>query len=319
MKWQKLGRIFDPTNHKLNFSCISFAQSPQTLVFDDFVRVYFSTRVGDQFGKFLSQIAYVDFDKSFNNIIANSSHQVIALGKLGAFDEHGIFPINPIRVNDKILAYTCGWSRRDSVSIETSTGLAISFDNGKTFVKENVGPVLTSSLKEPMLVGDSFVLYENERYHMWYIFGKRWITTQVNNQPERVYKIAYAHSLNGIDWVKQEGVQIISDILGDDECQALPTVIKIGDTYHMYFCYRQAIDFRTNPDRGYRLGYAFSTDLMHWKRADEQKGIDVSSDGWDSEMICYPHIFRVDNQVYLLYNGNQFGKYGFGLAKLIHS
>lgn len=318
MKWQKLGRIFDPTNHKLNFSCNNFAQSPQTLVFDDFVRVYFSTRVSDQSGKFLSQIAYVDFDKSFNNIIGNSNHQVIALGKLGAFDEHGIFPINPIRVNNKILAYTCGWSRRVSVSVETSTGLAVSYDNGKTFVKEIDGPVLTSSLKEPMLVGDSFVLHENGRFHMWYIYGKHWITTPVSDQPERVYKIAYAHSLNGVDWVKQEGVQIISDILRDDECQALPTVIKIGDTYHMYFCYRQATDFRTNPERGYRLGYAFSTDLMSWKRADKQKGIDVSLDGWDSEMMCYPHIFQVDDQVYLLYNGNHFGKFGFGLAKLIH-
>lgn len=318
MKWQKLGRIFDPTNHQLNFSVNNFAQSPQTLVFDNFIRVYFSTRVCDQSGKFLSQIAYVDFDKSFNNIIGNSSHQVIALGRLGAFDEHGIFPINPIRVNNKILAYTCGWSRRVSVSVETSTGLAISYDNGKTFVKENDGPVLTSSLKEPMLVGDSFVLYENGIYHMWYIYGKQWIATSGNDQPERVYKIAYAHSLNGVDWVKKEGVQIITDTLGDDECQALPTVIKIGDTYHMYFCYRQATDFRTNPERGYRLGYAFSTDLIHWKRADEQKGIDVSSHGWDSEMMCYPHIFQVDNQVYLLYNGNHFGKYGFGLAKLIH-
>lgn len=319
MKWQKLGRIFDPTNHKLNFNCNNFAQSPQTLVFDDFVRVYFSTRVSDQSCKFLSQIAYVDFDKSFSNIIGNSNHQVIALGKSGAFDEHGIFPINPLRVNKKIIAYTCGWSRRVSVSVETSTGLAESKDDGKTFFKNNDGPVLTSSLKEPMLVGDSFVISESDMFHMWYIYGKHWKTTPGNDQPERVYKIAYANSLNGVDWVKQEGVQIITDILGDDECQALPTVIKIGETYHMYFCYRQATDFRTNPERGYRLGYAFSTNLINWKRADELKGIDVSSDGWDSEMMCYPHIFQVDNQVYLLYNGNQFGKYGFGLAKLIDS
>jgi predicted GH43/DUF377 family glycosyl hydrolase len=281
--------------------------------------VYFSTRVSDQYGKFLSQIAYVDFDKSFSNIIGNSNHQVIDLGKLGTFDEHGIFPINPLRINNKIMAYTCGWSRKMAVSVETSTGLAISNDNGKTFVKENDGPVFTASLKEPMLVGDSFVLHENGKYHMLYIYGKHWITTAENVQPERVYKIAYAQSLNGVDWVKQEGVQIINDILGDEECQALPTVIKIGETYHMYFCYRQATDFRNNSNRGYRLGYAYSTDLINWNRADEQKGIDLAKEGWDSEMMCYPHIFQVNNQVYLLYNGNQFGKFGFGLAKLIQS
>ena len=47
MKWKKLGKIFDPTQHKLANNCVEFAQSPQTLVFDDFVRIYFSTRETD--------------------------------------------------------------------------------------------------------------------------------------------------------------------------------------------------------------------------------------------------------------------------------
>ncbi len=39
--------IFDPTQHRLPNGCVQFAQSPQALVFDDFVRVYFSTRAVD--------------------------------------------------------------------------------------------------------------------------------------------------------------------------------------------------------------------------------------------------------------------------------
>jgi hypothetical protein len=110
---------------------------------------------------------------------------------------------------------------------------------------------------------------------------------------------------------------VIADVIGKYECQALPSVIKIGEKYHMYFCYRYATDFRTNPYRSYRLGYAFSDDGIMWQRADESKGIDVSMEGWDSEMMCYPHIFKVDQEIYLLYNGNNFGRDGFGLAKLI--
>lgn len=317
MKWNKLGMVFDLKKTQLPIGIGQFAQSPQTLVFDDFVRIYFSTREYDAAtSKFLSVIAYIDFDKAFKTILNISSHKVIELGGLGSFDEHGIFPINILRHKEKILAYTCGWSRRVSVSVDTSTGLAYSTNNGETFEKVGTGPVLTSSLREPFLVGDSFVTVYNDVFHMWYIYGERWLTPTSVEPPARVYKIAYARSDDGINWNKNEGQQIISDVLGADECQALPTVLKIGNRYHMYFCFRYATDFRNNPERGYRLGYAWSDDLVHWTRDDNNAGIEKSAEGWDSEMMCYPHIFQCDDQVYLLYNGNEFGKYGFGLAKL---
>lgn len=317
MKWIKKGLLFDPAKHKLANNCFEFAQSPQTLVFDDFVRIYFSTRQKDNStGKFLSHISFVDFDKNFKEVLNVSSNTVIELGGLGCFDEHGIFPINILRHEKKIIAYTCGWSRRVSVSVETSTGLAFSDDNGLSFKKEGTGPVLTASLHEPMLVGDSFVKVYNSTYHMWYIYGKKWIKAQANEPPARVYKIAHALSTDGINWQKEEGKHIITDSLNEDECQALPSVIKIGDRYHMYFCFREATDFRKNAKRGYRLGYAWSDDLKNWNRDDKNAGIDFSETGWDSEMMCYPHIFECDSKIYLLYNGNEFGRFGFGIAEL---
>jgi hypothetical protein len=84
----------------------------------------------------------------------------------------------------------------------------------------------------------------------------------------------------------------------------------------MYFCYREAQGFRDQSSKGYRIGYAWSEDLQNWTRADEQAGIDVSTDGWDAQMQCYPHVFECENKVYLLYNGNEFGRHGFGLAVL---
>lgn len=316
MKWKKLGRIFNPVEHKLPNNCVEFAQSPQTLVFDDFVRIYFSTRETDpKNGKFLSHIAFVDMEKDFKTIRAISQKPVIPLGELGTFDEHGIFPINLLRDGHRVLAYTCGWSRRVSVSVETSTGLAVSNDNGLTFVKNGPGPVLSSSAKEPFLVGDSFVKRYNGVYHMWYIFGERWIDTP-DEGAARVYKIGHATSGDGVNWQKEEGKQIISDSLNVDECQALPTVEYFGNRYHMYFCYREATGFRKDRSRGYRLGYAWSDDLVTWTRDDAGCGISFSESGWDSDMMCYPHIFQCNGKVYLLYNGNEFGRYGFGIAVL---
>ena len=107
------------------------------------------------------------------------------------------------------------------------------------------------------------------------------------------------------------------DVIDENECQALPTVVEHNGIYHMVFCFRHASDFRKNPKRGYKLGYAYSKDLKNWIRDDAKLNFNLPFEGWDSEMMCYPHLFKVDNQIFLLYNGNNFGRYGFGAAKLI--
>ncbi|HEX5329502.1 hypothetical protein [Sulfuricurvum sp.] len=314
MKWKKLGKIFDPLEHKLYEDYIGYAQSPQVLVFEDFVRIYFSIRKESENKKFVSHIQFIDMDKQFKKIINKSQHEVIATGALGCFDEHGIFPINVLRHNDKIYAYTSGWSRRVSVSVETSIGLAISRDNGSTFERVGSGPVLTASLNEPYLVVDGFVKVFDDLFHMWYIYGTDWVKVNESAEAERTYKIGHAVSKDGIFWEK-EGRQIIQDKI-DNECQALPTVIKIEERFYMFFAYRSTFDFRNNSNNAYRIGYAYSDDLVNWIRDDENVGIDVSSEGWDAEMISYPHVFECDKEIYMLYNGNHFGKNGFGIAKL---
>ena len=88
--------------------------------------------------------------------------------------------------------------------------------------------------------------------------------------------------------------------------------------HHMYFCFRDTFDFRFNKEKSYRLGYAFSVDGVDWTRCDEAAGIEKTSGDWDSDMMCYPHVFECDGNYYMLYNGNEFGKYGFGLAMLVN-
>lgn len=315
MQWQKLGKIFDPRDHVLYGKCSEFAQSPQALVFDDRVRVYFSTRERDDAGKFLSHVGFVDMDKSFSRALRVSSHQVIALGERGTFDEHGIFPFSPTRVDNRIYAYTTGWTRRSSVSTDSGIGLAISDDKGETFFRHGKGPVLGASLHEPFLVSDGFVLRHGGQFHMWYIYGQRWIRASDDAPPDRVYKIAHATSNDGVSWTKS-GRGVIPDFIDTDECQALPTIALHDGQFHMIFCYRCATDFRSNRKRAYRLGYASSTDLVHWKRTAEPVLPESVEGAWDAGMQCYPNLIRVEKDLFLLYNGNEFGRHGFGLARL---
>jgi predicted GH43/DUF377 family glycosyl hydrolase len=311
----KIGKVFDPTENTLPHNCHSYAQSPQTLVGDDFIRVYFSSRYTDSPGNFVSRIVFVEFNHTFSKLLRISDQEIIAPAELGAYDEHGIFPFHIFKEQHKIFGYISGLSRRQSVSVESSIGLAESSDGGETFTRKGIGPVLTSSLHEPFLVCDPFVMKVNSTYHMWYIYGQRWIRASAEAKPERVYKITHAISHDQINW-RKEGRAIISDRINDNECQALPSVIYHRGVYHMIFCFRYAFGFKEDKSKGYRLGYAFSRDLINWTRNDNLLQFHQLSSSWDTDMMCYPHLFKLNEKIYLLYNGNEFGKTGFGLAEI---
>ncbi|MDA8621193.1 hypothetical protein N9L48_00970 [Psychrosphaera sp.] len=321
LTFKKLGLIFDLDAPEVRSSKFLFSQSPQAIELDDRVRVYFCSRKQDNNNTFKSYAYFAEFTKDLTACLGVSSKPVVELGGLGTFDEHGIFPFSPMYHDNVWTAYTCGWSRRESVSVETAIGYATSQDSGLTFEKLGPGPIVAASLREPYLVGDAFVRYFEGQYHMWYMFGTNWQYYDNIKTPERTYKIGHSTSPDGIHWEGHDGTSIIPDKLNENESIALPSVMYFNGKYHMCFCYRESNDFRAGGDRGYKIGYAHSKDLTTWQRDDDLLQFDCNdqSSHWDNNMQCYPNFCIIDGVPHLFYNGNEFGKYGFGVAKLILS
>jgi predicted GH43/DUF377 family glycosyl hydrolase len=313
-KWKKLGRVFNPADVKNRSWMAEYAQSPTAIMFEEFVRIYFSCRPPkDAYGNFVSHLAYVDLNKKdLFHVICVAEEPIIPLGEPGTFDESGTNPSYAIRVNDEIRIYFSGWTRCESVPFNAAIGVAISKDNGQTFCRLGMGPVLSFSVDEPFLLGSPRIKYFNNQWYLWYAAGKKWIEDK--GKPEPVYKIRMAYSNDGINWVKY-GKDLIDTKLEVDECQASAEVFFLNNRYHMFFSYRASRGYRSS-NKGYRIGYACSDDLLNWSRDDSKAGIDVSGEGWDSEMISYPNIFDLNDKVYMIYQGNQFGRFGFGLAVL---
>jgi hypothetical protein len=67
----------------------------------------------------------------------------------------------------------------------------------------------------------------------------------------------------------------------------------------------------------YRLGFARSNDGITWQRLDDQIGLDVSPDSFDSKGIMYSAVIKIGERTYCFYNGNNFGEKGFAVAELI--
>lgn len=313
-EWVKLGKVFDPREWPNSGWMAEFAQAPSVLVFDDLVRVYFSCRPpSDENGQYVSRSAYVDLDRrNLREVVGIADRPTLDLGEPGTFDEFGTYPTSVIRNGDSIWAYYGGWTRCESVPFNVAIGLAISRDGGVTFQRLGNGPVLSYSADEPFILSGPKIRKFHDRWYLWYIAGEIWLPN--NGKPEPVYRIRLASSPDGIHWDKHNR-DLVERRLEPWECQASPDVFYRDGRYHMFFCYRYSLDYR-NKRRGYRIGYAFSDNMTDWVRDDSKAGIDVSGEGWDSEMISYPHVFELDGNTYMLYLGNQVGRFGFGLARL---
>jgi sucrose-6-phosphate hydrolase SacC (GH32 family) len=312
--WKKLGRVFNPQEVKDRSWLNEFAQAPSVLIFDDFVRVYFACRpLPDTNGQYVSYSAYVDLNRTnLFEILNIAKTPILPLGERGTFDEFGTYPTSVIRNEKDVVAYYGGWTRCESVPFNVAIGMATSKDDGQTFTKLGSGPILSYSINEPFILSGPKIRRFNNKWYLFYIAGRKWIEN--NGKPEPVYKIRMATSNDGINWLKADR-DLIESKLEENEAQASPDVFFHNNKYHMFFCYRYGLDFR-GKEKGYRIGYAVSDDLITWHRDDSKAGIDVSEEGWDSEMISYPHVFELDNKIYMFYLGNQVGRHGFGLAEL---
>jgi hypothetical protein len=312
--WIKRGKLFDPTEEITPSWMVQFAQTPSVIVFEHVVRIYFCTRGhADAEGQFVSRIGYVDVDrKNLLQIIAISNEPVIELGGKGCFDEFGTNPVSVVHCGEEIRAYYAGLSRCESVPFNAAIGLAVSKDGGERFNRIGKGPILSYSSDEPFVVGSPKIRRFGDLWYLHYAAGEDWLPHE--KRPEPVYRIRYAVSGDGVNWTKAL-TDIIPKKLGQHECQASPDIFYYEGNYHMFFSYRYSTGFKSK-ERGYRIGYASSTDLKTWSRNDEYAGLDVSDSGWDSQMVSYAHIFELDGELHMLYQGNEVGRCGFGLATL---
>src|SRR3989344_2334138 len=169
-KWKKLGRVFNPTKHKSRNWMQEFAQAPSVLIFEKFVRVFFSSRPSaDKNGQYLSYLAYIDLNRNnLFEVINICKKPILKLGESGTFDEFGTYPASVIKNGNEIRVYYAGWTRCESVPFNAAIGLATSNDNGETFTRIGSGPVLSYSPDEPFVLGSPKIKRFNNLWYLWY-------------------------------------------------------------------------------------------------------------------------------------------------------
>lgn len=309
MNWKKKGLLCSGADIGGNFH---YAVAPAVLFLDDSrFRIYFTSRDSGNRSHIFSLLAAVEDDSL--HIVDEKSNHLIAPGHLGSFDEDGAMSSWLIRNGNNIFLYYTGWNRALSVPFRLSIGLAVSADNGICFHKYSTGPLLDRNFIDQYLLASPCVIFDGRKWHMWYVSGVKWILEHGQSQAKHFYNVRCASSNDGLTW-ERTGKSCIDFQNEYEYAISRPSVILDKGIFKMWYSYRATPAIPT-----YRLGYAESDDGLSWIRKDEKVGIDVSAEGWDSEMICYPHVFKKGNKTFMLYNGNEYGKTGFGYAVLRES
>ena len=307
MKWAKQGLIFAPDR---NYDwMVSHASLPVVdQIANGQLRIYFGTRDGA--GR--SHTSFIEVDRENpRQVTYVHDSPVLEFGNPGTFDDSGIMPSWLVKHEGRKYLFYIGWNREVTVSYRLAIGLAISEDGGRTFQKVSEGPICDRAVDEPYFNTAPSVMFEDGRWRMWYVSCTGW--ERIHDWPEPRYHIKYAESADALHWRKTGIVCIDYDAAA--HAIGRPCVFKDGDSYKMFYSYRGISDYRSDPSQSYRLGYAESADGLTWKKK-EGEVIARSETGWDSEMICYCFRFESAGKTYLFYNGNGFGKTGFGYAAL---
>lgn len=298
MKWKKMGRLFCPDN-KFPWMVSHAANPTAEYRREDVWRVYFSPR--DLQNR--SSIGFVDFDLRYPfTILAVSEIPVLSFGDRGAFDDSGASIGCLVSAGGRTHLYYLGWNLGVTVPFRNSIGLATRESSNGLFRKISSAPIMDRNDVDPLSLSYPWIIREELAWKMWYGSTLRW--GEGFNDMEHVIK--YAESTDGIHW-HRKGLVGINVASPHEMAISRPFVLLEDSRYKMWYSYRNGT---------YRIGYAESEDGIHWHRLDAKAGIDVSESGWDSEMIEYPFVFDHKGQRYMLYNGNGFGRTGFGIAVL---
>ena len=300
--WKKLGRLYTPASSGRHPKLMSHATNPLPVHMNgDVYRIFFSGR--DKHNR--SSVGAVDVDIVQRRIVTEHSQPFFEHGPAGSFFSHGVSIGNCYKVNGVRYMLFMGWQNSENRHWRGDIGRLIVTPE-LTLELDSAEPFMSSDETDPISLSYPWVQPNPAgSFDMWYGSTMTWDA----GNGEMLHVIQHASSDDGHQW-HRTGLSVPYE-LGQAQAFSRPTVVarKQGGL-EMWFSYR------SGSGEKYRIGYAKCNDGEDWALDLQNAGISVSGSGWDSDMIEYPFVFDHTGDRYMLYNGNQYGKTGFGLALL---
>jgi hypothetical protein len=300
--WTKKGLVFATARDGVGGWMRHSALTPTPYRLDEErIRVYAGFR--DDEGT--SRIGYVDvLARDPTRVLDFSREPALDVGRGGCFDDSGMILGDVIDSPEGLLMFYVGFQRVTHAKFLAFTGLAHSGDGGRHFRRVQDTPILDRAPGRSTIAAVHSVHYERGRWRVWYAAGDDW--EYIGGRPFPRYHIRHVEISDLRAIPRHDDCCLVPR--GGEYRIGRPRVRRDGDTYVMYFTWG-------NVAGDYLPGMARSDDGLEWSRCDEELGLTLSGQGWDSRSICYPAPIREGGKWLLFYNGNDMGVDGFGVAE----
>ena len=301
MNWKKLGRVFNPSQYKSHEKLKSHASNPTIVKLNnDLVRVFYSGRDIEN----RSSVGAFDFNMKTLKVQNNYYKPFFSPKNEKSFFRDGVSVGTALNFKGNKYLYFMGWQNPKTEHWRGDIGRLKILEKG-IIILDPDHAIVSKNEVDRVSVSYPWIIKSKEGLlKMWYGSTISWNA----GNDEMLHVINYATSKDGLNW-NYKG-QVIRSKIGFAQAFSRPTIYESNNLdLHMWFSYR------SGSGKSYRIGYAFQKyGNSQWELLIDKSGIETSSSGWDSKMIAYPCIYKYNKELYMFYNGNQFGKTGIGIA-----
>lgn len=305
MKWEKLGLVFNFQTADIEWAQGGALTPTPVMLNPDVIRVFCGFR--DLSG--VSRIGYVDVDaENPARVLKISQQPVLDLGEPGCFDDNGLIMGHVEKIGNLFHLYYVGFQIPQKTKFLAFTGLATSPDL-ENFTRYSKTPILDRSSEGPYINAIHSIVRREDGYAVYFAAGDGWVSIDGRDYP--AYQIYETTTADGKQMSSEKKLIIPCDEAQNEYRIGRPSAFVFQGEEHMFFTKGS----RSGKD--YFPGYAKRSSDGRWIRNDQQLGIELGPGDYDSRHLCYPRFINTGKNVFIFYNGNDMGKEGFAVAKLI--
>lgn len=279
---------------------LNYASNPTAItIADSQLRIFFNSRDFQNRSSIYSiDLLPQSLEPDYASVFLQHAH-----GKESSYFSHGISVGQLFDFHGERLLSIMGWKCYRDRHWEGRIG-SIPLGADGNLAELVTSPWMDLDEVDPISLSYPAVLEDEDCKSIWYGSTITWDAG--NGEMVHVLKEA---KLSQDGKIMKSG-KVLPYVLGSAQAFSRPAIVKIGTKFLM------AYSFRGNISK-YRIGFMQIGDVGS---ASHLRGISPflhSNNAWESEMVEYPSFFNFNEHLFMLYNGNSFGKTGIGIVEVI--